>query len=676
MSFTVDFDFIDQMPKNSEDEGAPAEDELTPETGRGNERRLSEGDNITLSPGDSASGQVTTATSRTNSTPSSDVQQVRPDPRILLQARPSQVNPPAQASYGNPQHTTHQPLPYQLLPHQPLPHQPRQNSLYHAPQNTPIQSTQGTLRGSAPPWHPHMQQTQYGWPMNQPANYGYSPHAMHRGIFTSTADSGLLLYAPSYPQIPSQYSSGGGSQISNPAEMQVGTSWRGAALGSTNSYNQQSLANSRLPPYPVSARLPPNTGMPPNIGVPIRRDERNPVRLGSGSRASGNSSSQLSHTGFPSRSGPGFQISRSSLLGPPSFQRQHVSLTVDPWKLCSKAQSTRGHANTALQQVESPRPGQPSADAPHSDTPRVTTPEAEAHRNARPSFRDESVLNSKVYLLATKIWSMPELGHSYSGLPEVTAEEIQDFRQQYRSMPALRWSQDAVQLREDLARSIIQAMKLLGSSLEQLWQHRQPTGPAQSASGTRSADPAEPAQLPGTTQSDDDGHVPEYLLHEFMSILELNGEQEALRFLRESKARAIQGSQGSSQSQRKRSQPGRRSQAFSLDEVFAPGDDDIYGGALAFGPMRSGDIEINDDLAAFGITEIRNARGEIMVGHSSRRHISNNNNNSRPALNRTIEIHVEDDLVGAAESSAPVEKFRRLMNPNPPPKSPKKRPKI
>lgn len=278
-------------------------------------------------------------------------------------------------------------------------------------------------------------------------------------------------------------------------------------------------------------------------------------------------------------------------------------------------------------------------------------------------------MNLKVYLLAIKI-------HSYPGLPEVTAEDIQVFRRQYRSMPALRWSQDAVQLREDLARSIIQAMRLLGSSLEQLWQHRQPTRPAQSASGTRSAEPAEPAQLPGTTQPDDDGHVPEYLLDEFVSILELNGEQEALRFLRESKARAVQGSQGSSQSQRKRSQPGRRSQAFSLDEVFDPGDDDPYGGALAFGHMRSGDIVIEDDPAAFGITEIRNARGEIMAGRNSRRQSSNNNNNSGLVLNRTVDIHVEDDLVGAAESSTPVEKFRRLMNSSPPLKSPKKRPKI
>lgn len=321
----------------------------------------------------------------------------------------------------------------------------------------------------------------------------------------------------------------------------------------------------------------------------------------------------------------------------------------------------RGHANAASQQVERPQSGHLAAGALRPDILRPTTPEVETFRQTYPHgpWRNVPVPILKAYLLSAKISVMQERGIPHAGLPEVTAEEIQEFRQQYRSMPALSWPRDA-QLQDDLVRPAIQAMKILGTSLARLWQHRRSTGRAGSA------------QLPGTTQSDDDGHVPEYLLGEFMAILQLRGEQEALRFLQESKAKAAGQSQGSGQSRRKRSGAVKRDEVFSLDDVFNPGNDDIHGSALAFGNMRSGDIVIDDDPATFGITEIRNAGGEVMF--DARRRVSNNNNSS-PALNRTIDIHVDDDLVGAAEASAPVEKFRRLMNSSPTHSPQKKRAK-
>lgn len=341
--------------------------------------------------------------------------------------------------------------------------------------------------------------------------------------------------------------------------------------------------------------------------------------------------------------------------------------------MVSKRLSTRGRANAASQQVESPQSGDHAADAFRFDILRATTPEVELFRRAYPHapWRDEPVSTLKIYLLELKISVMQKRGNPHAGLPEVTAEEIQEFCLQYRSMPALKWARDA-QLQDDLVRPTIQAMKILGLSLAKLWRRRKSTGRAQSASGTRSAKPAGSARLPGTTQSDDDGHVPEYLLDEFMEILEVRGEQEALRWLRESKAKAAGESQGSGQSRRKRSSAGLRDQVFSLDDMFNPGDDDVQNSAVAFGNLRSGDIVIDDDPAAFGITEIRNARGQVVF--DSRRRVSNNNN-STPALNRMVDIHIDDDLVGAAEASAPAEKFIRLMNSGPTQSPRKKRAK-
>ncbi|KAI3393156.1 hypothetical protein diail_4681 [Diaporthe ilicicola] len=202
---------------------------------------------------------------------------------------------------------------------------------------------------------------------------------------------------------------------------------------------------------------------------------------------------------------------------------------------------------------------------------------------------------------------------------------------------------------------------------------------------------------------DGDGHVPEYLLDQFMGILNVSGEQEAVRFLQESKARAGQNNQNSRQSQRKRSNttaqesdegpsmlkprllppsksPARgmawahsRGRAWSPDDVFDPLEDDPSGGALAFGTIPGLEGVIDDDPASFGISEIRNARGEIMVAPPSRRSAQSTDNNS-PALNaRVIDIHIEDDLVGAAESATPVAKFRRLMSSSPHKRSPTKK---
>ncbi|KAG6358003.1 hypothetical protein INS49_013886 [Diaporthe citri] len=268
-------------------------------------------------------------------------------------------------------------------------------------------------------------------------------------------------------------------------------------------------------------------------------------------------------------------------------------------------------------------------------------------------MRDESILNVKIALLASSIAGKQKRGHPYTGLPGVTAEDIQEFRLQYRSMPVfISWSRE-LRITDDMVKAALQAMKILGLSLAGLWQLKQSTGPAQSASNTQSANPTESAQPPGTVQPADDGHVPEYLLGRFMEILELSGEQEALRFLRESKAKAARESRRSDRSRRK-----RRNAMIGISDESG---------------MSSMDRVVEDDLSAFGITEVQITGGQVMVAGSSRRR---ENVNSSPALNRTIEIHIDDDLVGAAESSTPVEKFRRLMNSSPTQKSPKKRAKV
>ena len=345
--------------------------------------------------------------------------------------------------------------------------------------------------------------------------------------------------------------------------------------------------------------------------------------------------------------------------------------------------STKVDPNPTSQQVAGTEPAHLATDASRS-VPRVTTPEAESARNSEPRMRDQSVLNVKITLLALKIMGKQQRGHPYTDLPGVTAEDMQEFRARYRSRPVLLWSQGIIGRTDGLVKATLQAMKLLGLSSAELWQPTQPTGPAQpaqpaqSASGFQSANPTESARLRGMAQSDEDGHVPEYLLTEFMGILQVHGEQEALSFLRASKAMAARESHGPGLLRHKRTtaivessdeSSDKLTQVVTFDDIFNPRDDDPHGGARAFGPLHSEEFVIDDVPAAFGIMEIQNARGQVMVARSSRRR---DNNSISPAMNRTIDIHIEDDLVGAAESSVPVEKFRRLMNSSPTRKSPKK----
>ncbi|KAJ0114424.1 hypothetical protein J7T55_010813 [Diaporthe amygdali] len=315
-----------------------------------------------------------------------------------------------------------------------------------------------------------------------------------------------------------------------------------------------------------------------------------------------------------------------------------------------------------------------------SRIPRVTTPEAEEFRMSYPDLRDYPTWKVKLYMLGSKIMRRQRNGRPYTGLPEVTPEEIQEFPIQFRSIPGFRPHE--TQISDAHATAFLQALKLLGLSLTEVRRLAQAHGSSHSA------------HLLEATQPAADDYVPEYLIDKFMDVFEISGEEEAFRFLRESKAKAAGTIQKSGPSHRKRSKtateesnespnmrmPGRhassgrvvREQAFALDAVFNPLEDDPYGGALAFGPMRSMDVLIDDNPAVLGITRIQNSRGETMVAGSSGRSVRNNDNSS-PVLNRTIDIYIEDDLVGAAESTAPVEKFRRLMSSSPTPQSPKKR---
>lgn len=303
-------------------------------------------------------------------------------------------------------------------------------------------------------------------------------------------------------------------------------------------------------------------------------------------------------------------------------------------------------------------------------------------RQSSERLRNQPILNVKIIVLACRIMAKQRRGQSYASLPQVTAEDVQEFRLQYRSMPVFIWSADST-IPDEKVKAMLQAMQLFGFSLAELWQLSQHNEPSHSEAGTQTANPPQSARLPRMAQPENDGHVPEYLLDEFMEILEISGEQEALRFLRESKAKAAQQSQGSDRSRRERrtairgmsdASTRKRTERFALDDIFEPRDDDPYVDPLTFARMRNNmDIVIDDDPSDFGIMEIKNERGEIMAKGSTRRrdHVD-----SSPVLNRTIDIHIEDDLVGAAESTTPVEKFRRLMDSSPTPSSPKKRPRV
>lgn len=771
MSSPEDTAWMDSMLKEVDDECDVAEREETPETGRGDERPLSEDDNMSLSPGGPADAQNTSPGLRVNSTRPSDMQ-VRPNSGPQ---RPQSYSP-GQAPFGNFPPTPHQAVPYTSMPYHPTPRPPmpyhptpRPPMPYHPPPRPPMpyrslphqsfsDSTPGNTRAAAgsAPSQPSLAAPRHEIAFNQLGNYGLSSDALmstNRAGSASTTYGSGPFQAPPHPQMPSQNSSEGRPQARTPADTHNSMRPVIAADGSTTVYRNQ------VPAYPWPS---PSASLPPNTNFPTPRRPLNRRAAGSGSEAMGMRDPQLAYTGFPPQSGSDYSPHHPSQLGHPgcTFQSQHatpsqsherlqqyvpphhsttgsdtvindnqqameqevkkfsrelLNSSIDQQQLRHnrrKKQAGEELAATYRKQMEahkearetlalrrhkqSSSQGPPSAtsrrvggtdpdhlgtDASGSEVPRVTTPEAERMRESQPRMRHQPVLHVKIAKLAFKIMARQRRGQPYSRLPGVTAEDVQEFRLQYRSMPALIWTR-GLPIPDDMVKATLQGMKLLGSSLEDLWQLRQPSSPAQSAqsaSGTQSVSTTVSAQLPETTLPDDDGHVPEYLLDQFMSTLELRGEQEALRFLRESKAKAARGSRGSGSSRRKRSKAimsmgdeslGSRGQLFTLDDIFDPGGDDPYGGTLAFGPMSSMGTVIDDDPSAFGITEIRNARGQIMVKGSSKRR---ENTHSSPALNRTIDIHIEDDLVGAAESSAPAEKFRRLMTSSPTPKSPKKK---
>lgn len=183
-------------------------------------------------------------------------------------------------------------------------------------------------------------------------------------------------------------------------------------------------------------------------------------------------------------------------------------------------------------------------------------------------------------------------------------------------------------------------------------------------------------------------------MESFMKVLEDQGEESARVFLRQMKSRDDRPLQSwrqvGNRSATRQSAPGTRfasrsfapptfapstprpsrrgqgrEQRISIDSIFYPSDNDPYGGILAFGRLETPDgAVIAEDPSAYGITEIRNARGiRVMRSSSSRVH---SDENQSPALNRhVIDIHIDDDLAGAAEVGAPVEKFRRLMSSSP-----------
>lgn len=72
----------------------------------------------------------------------------------------------------------------------------------------------------------------------------------------------------------------------------------------------------------------------------------------------------------------------------------------------------------------------------------------------------------------------------------------------------------------------------------------------------------------------------------------------------------------------------------------------------------------------FGITQVLNPNGRVLAG-VSRRRTRTSLSEERTALaamsgqiNDVIEVHIDDDLLGAAAIGAPVEKWKRLMNSN------------
>lgn len=705
MSFT--FEDIAELDSFLEDESEAerdvAEGEETPETGRGNDQPLSEEDDIFFPAGNLAGSQNTPPAPRVNDERSSNTAS-RPNLGSQPQAQPSQVYPPAQAPSGYIQPMPYPPMSYQPMPYQPGPYQPghyqpghyqpgpdqpnpyQPNShrpVFHQsmPQQYPPYSTPGNTVFQEGTQAPHTQPSQHDGSANRLGNYALASGALmavNRGSYDSTRYSSEppLQYSPD-PKPPNQNSSEGRSRAKAPANTQfrlrrVDAGYVLQSEPDIRPLNPSQLGPSVATPQPQHAMSSQSHETPQHYMPP-------PQSVMGSEQVTEQEIKQISKNIFNDRF--------------PTYLRNN-NLTEDTCPLASRkdlealcedlarVQHRRNHHpsrepdRASLQQIDASEPGNLATDASKSQIPRITTPEAESRRRSNERLRDQPVLNVKIFMLACRIMVKQRRGQPYSNLPRVTAEDVQDFRLQYRSMSVFIWSPD-LPIPDDKVKAILQAMQLLGSSLAELWQLSQHSEPSQSAN------PPQSAQLPGMAQPEYDGHVPEYLLDEFMEILEISGEQEALRFLRESKAKATQQLQGSDRSRHKRrtairgmsdTSTRKRTERFALDDIFEPRDDVPSGDSLAFGRMHNDvGIVIDDDPSDFGIMEIRNERGQIMAKGSSRRR---DNVDSSPLLNRTIDIHIEDDLVGAAESTTPVEKFRRLMDSSPTQSSPKKRPRV
>lgn len=199
----------------------------------------------------------------------------------------------------------------------------------------------------------------------------------------------------------------------------------------------------------------------------------------------------------------------------------------------------------------------------------------------------------------------------------------------------------------------------------------------------------------GASQPSSDDHVPDHLMEPFMEILESQGEVNARKFLGRMRSRSAQPRLSRQKGQRVTIQPTthgpsadslnnftspadapytphrsgrgkRRGQAMTAESIFDPPEDDPYGGSLAFRRLETRDgMVIAEDPGVYGITEIRNAMG-IRVARGSASHAHSGDDSQTPTLNKqVIDIHIDDDLVGAAEVGAPAEKFERLMSSSP-----------
>ncbi|ROW15782.1 hypothetical protein VPNG_02126 [Cytospora leucostoma] len=231
------------------------------------------------------------------------------------------------------------------------------------------------------------------------------------------------------------------------------------------------------------------------------------------------------------------------------------------------------------------------------------------------------------------------------------------------------------------ARPLVQAQPLPPQPGSRLWPGQKRTRQAESSGQEQEPviDFSQFVRPARRSRPDSDDHVPEYLMERFMKVLQDQGEESARVFLRQMKSREdrpLQSwRQNGNRSATKKSafrtrvasrkfgpptiapstpRPSRRGQGreqgISIDSIFHPSENDPYGGILAFGRLETPNgAVIAEDPSAYGITEIRNARGVRVMRSSSSR--ARSDGGQSPALNRhVIDIHIDDDLAGAAEA--------------------------